>query len=452
MVFLAPLIAVLLVLGGAFAASSVRSVQQEFAAEQLGDLGTFVPSARQALISGNTTSLDGEIERYRELFGTRIVVVDGTGMPRTSDGPDPVVFDDATTARITLALAGRRDEPPEDILPWTFGDAVVVEPVFDDRDVIGAVVVITGTEAPRAEILRQWGVLALVALLATSVGVVIVFRIAAWVLKPVQRVDEAMAAIERGDMEARIDDDTGPPELRRMIVVFNGMAEEIERVVSRQQEFALNASHELRNPLNALLLRVEVLGTGLGDEWADDLDETREEGRRMTRILDTLLSFARSGHGDASLASVDLADLARGRVEAWRDAAARTSVEFALSAPTPVVSTTDRTIVESALDAVIDNAVKFSTPGGRIDVAVHRTEHGSRIAVRDHGPGLDPPDVDRVVERFWRSPGHRNVSGSGLGLAIATDLLASVNGRLRVEAPADGGLAVSLELTDGAIA
>jgi signal transduction histidine kinase len=234
-----------------------------------------------------------------------------------------------------------------------------------------------------------------------------------------------------------------------MILIFNRMAEEIERVMSRQQEFALNASHELRNPLNALLVRVEYLATGLDDEWERDVEETREEGRRMTRILDTLLSLARSSERSAEPDEVDVAEVVRGRVEAWRQSAAQAGVDLVTDALAPVLAVTDRTILESALDAVIDNAVKFSPSGTRVDVAVTETHEECEIVVRDHGPGVPAEELAHLAERFWRSPRSSSTPGSGLGLAIATDLLHSIGGRLRVESPDDGGLAVHLRLSRG---
>jgi signal transduction histidine kinase len=446
-VFLVPLVGVLLALGGAYAWSAARSIQQEFYTTQLGDLGYFVTSARQALLSGNPAVLQGEVERYRQLFGTTIVVVDRSGVPFASQGDDPAVFDEATAAQVRLALSGRRADLPPAVLPWSIADAVMAEPVFNEGDVIGAVVVSASVEAPRAEIIQHWLLLGVLALLGTALGILIVLRLVNWVLQPVRRLDQAMAAIEKGDMDARIADDTGPPELRRMILLFNKMAEEIDRVVSRQQEFALNASHELRNPLNALLLRVEFLATGLGDEWDDDVEHTREEGRRMTRILDTLLSLARSGHGDSVFAVVDLARLARQRIDAWSEVAAEDGVRFEVAGERPVLSVTDRTIVESALDAVIDNAVKFSPTGTRVEVSARRAGEGCEIVVRDHGPGLAPEELERARDRFWRSPGTRNQPGSGLGLAIATDLLTSIDGQLHVDAAEGGGLQVSLRLS-----
>ncbi|KQV26714.1 HAMP domain-containing sensor histidine kinase [Yonghaparkia sp. Root332] len=448
-VFLVPLVGVLLVLGGAYAWSAARSIQQEQISQLLGDVAYFVTSARQALRSGSPELVASEAGRYYELYGTRVLVIDRSGAPWVDGGGDPGVLDEATTAQIQLALAGRRGEVPEPAPPWALSDLIMVEPVIDNGEAIGAVVVTASGDIARETILRQWGLLLGGAILATSVGIYVVFRLANWVLRPIRRVDRAMEAIERGDVEARIADETGPPELRSMILVFNRMAEEIERVMSRQQEFALNASHELRNPLNALLVRVEYLATGLGDEWGRDIEETREEGRRMTRILDTLLSLARSSERGAAAGVVDVAEVGRARVEAWRQAASQSGVDLLADGDAPVLTVTDRTILESALDAVIDNAVKFSPSGTRVVVSVTDSVEGAEIVVRDHGPGVQEDELAHLTERFWRSPRNRSTPGSGLGLAIATDLLHSIGGRLRVESPEDGGLAVHLRLGRG---
>lgn len=447
-----PLVGILLVLGGAYAWSVARSVQQEFFNQQLGDLSYFVTSARQALRADNPSMFESEAERYGELFGTQVAVVDRTGSLWASGGEELELSGEDASAQIGLALSGRRSELAPTALPWSLGESVVVEPVFDDGNAIGAVVISASVEVPRGEILRHWVVLVTVSALVTALLFFAVLRLATWVLKPMRRVDSAMVAIEQGDMEARIDDDTGPPEMRRMIRVFNRMAGQIERVVARQQEFAMNASHELRNPLGALLLRVEYLATGLDEGWSDDVEKTREEGRRMARILDTLLSMARGGRGDSPFAVVDLTELAAGRARAWEDAALQREVRLDFMGEQgggAVLSLTDRTAVESALDAVIDNAVKFSPRGAAIELATARDGDGCLISVRDHGPGLAPDELDRVTSRFWRSPRDQNVPGSGLGLAIATDLLEAMNGEVRVTTPSDGGLMVALKLPAG---
>lgn len=454
-VFLVPLLGVLVVLGGAYAWSAARSIQQEHIAEQLGDVAYFTASARQALRSATPELVEAEAVRYADVYGSRVLVVDRSGSPFASGGAGAESLTERTEAQLQLALAGRRGEVPQPAWPWALTEVVIVEPVLDNGDAIGAIVVAGDVDLAREAIVEQWALLLVGAGLATGIGLIVVFRLANWVLRPVRRVDRAMAAIERGEIDARIADDTGPPELQRMIQVFNGMAEEIERVMSRQQEFALNASHELRNPLSALLVRVEHLATGLGEEWQRDVEETREEGRRMTRILDTLLNVARSGQRGATVEWIDVAELVEGRVEAWRDVAANAAVSLCLSAQHVEPLETDRTIVESALDAVIDNAVKFSPHGARITVTVRPSDAGAEggdgvdIVVRDNGPGVDTEELALLTDRFWRSPQNRSTPGSGLGLAIATDLLNSVGGRIRVDAPEDGGLAVTLRLTRG---
>lgn len=440
---------ILLALSGAYAWSVARSIQQEVSNQQLGDLGYFLTGARQSLRAANPAVVTGELERYSDLYGTRIAVFDRSGTLWAAGGLQPEEIDEEMTARIGLALSGRRSDPNLTVLPWSLGETVMVEPVFDDGNVIGAVMISASADAPRGEILTHWTLMVLVCAVVIGLLILAVFRLARWVLQPMLRVDHAMAAIEHGEMDARIADDTGPPEMRRMIRLFNQMAEEIERVVSRQREFAMNASHELRNPLGALLMRVEYLATGLDARWEEDIEKTREEGRRMSRILDTLLNMARAGHQDSSFAVVDLVELVEDRAAAWRDVARERGLRLSVDGTPPVMSTTDRTAVESAFDAVIDNALKFAPEGSTIDVTVRRGGDSCVIAVRDRGPGLEPEELERVTSRFWRSPRDQNVPGSGLGLAIATDLLAALQGSVEVSAPDGGGLRVALRLPGG---
>lgn len=448
-VFLIPLAGLLLVLGGAYANSTARSVQQEFYATQLGDLSYFITSARQALLTDNPSVIAAEAARHHDLYGTTVLMVDRSGSEWISGSTPGILLDESVATQVTLALSGRRGDTPQQALPWTLGDAVLVEPVFNDGQVIGAVILSSSTDAARLRIITQWVTLGVVSLIAIVLGLLIVSRLATWVLKPIHRVDHAMEAIEKGDIEARISDDTGPPELRRMIGMFNRMAEEIERVVVRQQEFVLNASHELRNPLSALLVRMEFLATGLDSAWDDDVEEAREEGRRMVRILDTLLRLARSSNDGGSLSPVDLVKLARDRAEAWAPLAAEKGIAFDLPRGKGVSVVTERSAVEGALDAILDNAVKFSPERTRITLGVSPAPGGWCMTVRDQGPGLPPEELAHATERFWRSPGYQNIPGSGLGLAIANDLLAGVGGRIEVTSPDGGGLQVAAHLTEG---
>lgn len=453
-VFLVPLVGVLLVLGGAYAWSAGRAIQQEFSSQQLGDLSYFANGARQALRAENPGLIEGELRRYSELYGAEIVVVDRVGAVWASGTPDYAssslqIDDEEFTTQVTVALTGRHSEVPQSVLPWALGDVLMAEPVFDDGGVIGAVVISASTEVSRGRIVTHWSVLLAISIAVIALLVFAVSRLANWVLRPMWRVDEAMAAIEHGEMDARISDETGPPEMRDMISIFNRMADQIERMVARQQEFVMNASHELRNPLGALTLRVESLATGLDESWDEEIEKTREEGRRMSRILDTLLVMATARKQDSPFAPVDLAELVRDRAEAWQVAAEAAHLTCSVQGPTTALCVTDRTAVESALDTVISNALKFAPAGTPIELTVAEQGEYYIISVRDHGPGLEPDELERVTDRFWRSARDQNMPGSGLGLAIANDLLTALNGRVEVAAADPQGLVVRLYLPSG---
>ncbi|NBH07231.1 sensor histidine kinase, partial [Amycolatopsis sp. SID8362] len=99
---------------------------------------------------------------------------------------------------------------------------------------------------------------------------------------------------------------------------------------------------------------------------------------------------------------------------------------------------------ETILDALLDNALKFTAAGTEIRVAVERDGDRVRLSVRDHGPGVRPDELDRALDRFWRSPAHQNVPGSGLGLAIVSEIVAHSDGELVLDLPEGGGLRISM--------
>jgi signal transduction histidine kinase len=104
----------------------------------------------------------------------------------------------------------------------------------------------------------------------------------------------------------------------------------------------------------------------------------------------------------------------------------------------------NRTVLESAFDAVMDNAVKFTPDDTPIEVTAQPEGAMVHVRVRDHGAGVPPEELDRMTERFWRSPAHHMVRGSGLGLAICSELLALGGGDLKLSLPAGGGLQATI--------
>jgi signal transduction histidine kinase len=224
------------------------------------------------------------------------------------------------------------------------------------------------------------------------------------------------------------------------------MAEKVEHLMHKQQEFVSNASHELRNPLNALLLRVEDLALALPKDDAPEIEHVRAEGRRMARILDALLMLARDQDMAAGSEPVEVAALVARRVQGWRAIAKDKDVELRLTGTDQAWGRVDEIVLESAFDAVTDNAVKFSPANRTVEVSVAASDGMVEVGVRDHGPGLGDDEIPKVTDRFWRSPEHSRIRGSGLGLAIASELLVSCGGELAVGRPDGGGLLVTLRV------
>ncbi len=444
LILFVPSVLVLLLLGMALVHTVARANQQDVFLDRLGDASYLVLMARQSLLADDPSLVGGDLERYRQVYGIEAAVVDQAGETWASNGLAVQEVDERL-----VALAGRRSEPRETLLPWQVDRIVVAEPVFDGGDLVGAVVTASDAEHLSRSIWLTWGMLAAGGLAIVLLAIVIANRTAGWVLRPVEAVDRAMDEIGHGRLEARIPPSTGPPELRQIIARFNNMAGRVEHLMRRQQEFASNASHELRNPLNALMLRVEDLALSTPPQNATEVAHVRAEAVRMAHILDALLLLADDANLDEGAEALDLAEVVTRRVESWRMLAVEQHVELSVPTHDDTWAVANRIVLECAFDAVMDNAVKFSPVGGRLEVEVTTPGDLVEITVRDHGPGVPPEELALLTERFWRSPGHSTVKGSGLGLAIASELLATGGGGLRLELPDDGGFRVRLQVPRG---
>jgi len=314
------------------------------------------------------------------------------------------------------------------------------------------VVAVVVTESPTgglsARITHRWMLLAGGEAAAVLVLVVAAVMLTAWVLRPVQDLDKVTHDIATGRLASRVAPAGGPPELRRLARAFNEMADHVEQVLDQQRAFVADASHQLRNPLAALMLRVEAMGMELPEGSEGELTGVRVEGRRLAQVLDDLLGLAVAEHAGPGSEAVDLARLAADRADGWRPLGRERGVELVCEVPSvPALGLADPVGFGSALDAVIDNALKFTPAGGLVTVTVTAAAERIAVAVTDSGPGLTEEEAERIGDRFWRSPRHQNVDGSGLGLSIARTLLASTGGTLSFTPnpePAHPGLTVTL--------
>ena len=255
-------------------------------------------------------------------------------------------------------------------------------------------------------------------LLALALGVLVSLPVVRWILHPVRRLDEGTgrvaSAVLAGGAAEPVADDSGPPELRRLSVSFDRMAETVTGALAAQRAFVADASHQLRNPLTALRLRLSNLQGHVDSAAVDDHGAALEEAERLSELLDGLLALARTER-TAPLVEVDVDAAVGDRVEAWRPLAEHTGLRLELDGQPGLTVSAPVGAVETVLDAVLDNAVKFSSAGDAITVHTARHDGRVEISVRDTGPGLGPDELERATDRFWRSPSQSNVDGLGAG-------------------------------------
>ncbi|MBB4895740.1 signal transduction histidine kinase [Streptomyces olivoverticillatus] len=427
---------VLLALGFPLAAGMAAVQQQRVVVDRIDDTARFASLAQfvstqpfEAPEDGNDNerlrTLQTELARYQDLYDIRAGIFSRGGKP-LSVAPADWVLPPTGEGRDAFleALAGRRSHDPSQVWPWRRNRLTVASPVIRDGDVVAVVVTDSPTGQLRSRILHDWLLLASGETAAMLVALAAAFRLTGWVLRPVRTLDAAAHGIATGRLNSRVAADSGPPELRRLARSFNEMADNVEDVLEQQRAFVADASHQLRNPLAALLLRIDLLALDLPDGHAE-VASVRAEGKRLARVLDDLLDLALAEHAAADAQLTDIAELVTDRVGAWSPLADRERVTLAYDGPSAVTGWADPTALSSALDAVVDNALKFSPEGSRVEVSVEVHADRVDITVADGGPGLTTEELTRIGDRFWRSNRHQNVSGSGLGLSISRALLAA---------------------------
>jgi len=444
--FLALSFTVLVLLSTLVAEYLAATDQQAMFLDRLHDTMRFAAAAQQASTDLDEHALREDLVRYHEGFGIDAAIVDRSGAVLASSGPIDLAAEPVLQA-VRLALAGQQSQNPGTIWPGHDVWLAVAVPVLRGDTIIGAALTVSPTDRLRGDLLVQLLGVAGADLALLLALALLADRAARWLLGPVYRLDAASRQLCTSAPAVRLDTGDGPVEVRRLAASFNRLAEALESAVERQVRFVADASHQLRNPLTALMLRVEALGVGSDGVKGDEFTQVLAEASRLHSILDELLHLAaaqelRSG----SRAPTDIVDLVAGRIQSWRPLADAHALTLDFEHPASGLAQIDPTLVSSTLDAVLDNAIKFSPAGGRIGVRV--TVDGSRVQVdvTDEGPGVEQAELERIGSRFWRAPASQNIPGSGLGLSIARTLAGVNGGSLRFALVQPHGLKVSLVL------
>ena len=241
-----------------------------------------------------------------------------------------------------------------------------------------------------------------------------------------------------------------PDEVRPVAEALNELLARLRAALDREHAFLADAAHELRTPLTALDLQAQAVVDAREDQREAALANLRAGVARVARLVEQLLAVAREQHGSAaSPVPLDLDELVRRTVADFVPLAEAAGIDLGIESAEPVRVAGDADALRRLLGNLLDNAVRYTPAGGRVDVAVGR-EAGAPsrvvVTVTDTGPGIPPDERERVFVRFHRVPG-TTATGSGLGLALARSIAGRHDGEVVLEdGPGGRGLRAVLRL------
>jgi heavy metal sensor kinase len=246
-------------------------------------------------------------------------------------------------------------------------------------------------------------------------------------LAPVNRIIESAEQIGLQNLSQRLEVPKAADELQRLTITLNAMLERIESSVMRIRQFTANASHDLRTPLSLIRTHAELAlrRHRSESEYRESLGRILSVSEETTQLVESLLTLARSdaGVGHLHFVGMDLSPLLQkiaNQVEVLAHSKGLTFSSQLLCA-SPLLVSGDSASLETLLLAILDNALKYTRPGGYVQLRSLTISNEAVIEVEDTGVGIAPQDIPRIFDRFYRADQTRSreVAGSGLGLSIA---------------------------------
>ncbi len=313
------------------------------------------------------------------------------------------------------------------------------------RTLPGGGAVCMGKDASdREALLRQFrvifaGIMAPVALIGLAAGFVLARRM----LKPIKDLIDTVRAIDTGRMDARVPDMGADDELNELARLFNAMLDKIKSLITGMREALDNVAHDLRTPATRTLAAVEMAAATKTEPEAlrEALLDCAEETRRMVSMLGILMDISEAETGAMRLhrGNTDMARLIEEAAELYQYAAEEKGVTLAVASkgPLPVVADADR--MRQVLANLLDNAVKYTPEGGRVEVTAERAGGAVSVCVADSGEGISPPDIPRIFDRLYRADKSRSKRGLGLGLSLVRAVLFAHGGSIDVQSEPGSG-------------
>ena len=296
--------------------------------------------------------------------------------------------------------------------------------------------------------------------LILPIGLVVALIVGSWIargaLEPVDRIITEVREITDGrSLHRRLAEPMVKDELGRLAETLNQMMMRLERSFTALRRFTADASHELKTPLTVLRAGVEraITTPGVPQETLVTLEETLQEIKRMTELVDALLTLARADEGIAPLhrEPVDLRAIVEEARETGELLAEEAGVQMEVATPSePLVVPVDASRIRQLILNLVTNAVKYTPSGGSVRLRLGPSDGRVTLTVADTGIGIAPGDLPHIFDRFWRADSARTRTGerpgAGLGLAICKWIAEAHGGTIDVQSRPGRGTTFTVTL------
>lgn len=318
----------------------------------------------------------------------------------------------------------------------------------DNSAVRGAVRYITSLDAVDSQLITVYCMIGFVFLIIALIVLISGFIFVSSIVKPIKDINETTKLIAGGNMDARIDHYLYKDEIGELCDSINNMAAEISTADRLKNDFISTVSHELRTPLTAIkgwgetILQVSDTDPALTQRG---MNVIIDEATRLSGIVEELLDFSRIQNGALSLRIEKMDILAEldETVFAFKDRATREGVDLVYNAPdlpAPMDGDADR--IKQVFVNILDNALKYTKQGGKINVTADVADDKIKITISDTGCGISAEDLPHVKEKFYKT--NMTVHGSGIGLAVADEIVKLHKGTLDIDSVLGEGTTVTL--------